>query len=135
MIAVVWLASLVISIAPIFGWKDPEFYNRVLNEKKCLVSQDALYQIFATSSSFYVPLFLILLLYWKIFKVARQRIRHKPGKNQKHPVEKSHKEKKAEKKPHNNASKDNGQQKVQQQQLYTSSSPAVLIIQKAKRVE
>ncbi|GFY62195.1 5-hydroxytryptamine receptor [Trichonephila inaurata madagascariensis] len=45
----------------------------------CLVSQDAGYQIFATCSTFYVPLVIILILYWRIFQVARKRIRHKPG--------------------------------------------------------
>ncbi|GIX69388.1 5-hydroxytryptamine receptor [Caerostris darwini] len=46
---------------------------------RCLVSQDAGYQIFATCSTFYVPLVVILILYWRIFQVARKRIRHKPG--------------------------------------------------------
>jgi 5-hydroxytryptamine receptor 1 len=32
-------------------------------------------QIFATLSSFYVPLAVILILYWKIFQAARKRIR------------------------------------------------------------
>lgn len=79
MIFLVWSVAFVVSIAPIFGWKDKDYRSRVLNEKKCLVSQDAAYQVFATCSSFYVPLIMILLLYWRIFKVARQRIRHKPG--------------------------------------------------------
>lgn len=79
MIFLVWSVSFVVSIAPIFGWKDKDSHSRVLNEKKCLVSQDAAYQVFATCSSFYVPLIMILLLYWRIFKVARHRIRHKPG--------------------------------------------------------
>ncbi|CAN7999022.1 unnamed protein product [Ixodes hexagonus] len=79
MIFLVWSVSFVVSIAPIFGWKDKDFYSRVLNEKKCLVSQDVAYQVFATCSSFYVPLVMVLLLYWRIFKVARHHIRHKPG--------------------------------------------------------
>ncbi|KAH7964699.1 hypothetical protein HPB49_000790 [Dermacentor silvarum] len=79
MIFLVWSVAFVVSIAPIFGWKDKDSRSRVLHEKKCLVSQDAAYQVFATCSSFYVPLIMILLLYWRIFKVARQRIRHKPG--------------------------------------------------------
>ncbi|XP_064456563.1 5-hydroxytryptamine receptor 2B-like [Ornithodoros turicata] len=79
MILLVWSVAFVVSIAPIFGWKDDDFHRRVLNDKTCLVSQDVAYQIFATCSSFYVPLIMILLLYWRIFKVARQRIRHKPG--------------------------------------------------------
>ncbi|KAK8787888.1 hypothetical protein V5799_022336 [Amblyomma americanum] len=79
MIFLVWSVAFVVSIAPIFGWKDKDSRSRVLHEKQCLVSQDAAYQVFATCSSFYVPLIMILLLYWRIFKVARQRIRHKPG--------------------------------------------------------
>lgn len=43
----------------------------------CLVSQDIGYQIFATASSFYVPLFVILILYWRIFQTARKRIRRR----------------------------------------------------------
>ena len=38
-------------------------------------SQDLGYQIFATMSTFYVPLVIILLLYWKIFMTARTRLR------------------------------------------------------------
>ncbi|CAG2118842.1 unnamed protein product, partial [Medioppia subpectinata] len=38
------------------------------------------YQIFATIATFYGPLVFILALYWKIFQVARKRIRRKPGK-------------------------------------------------------
>ena len=40
MILLVWLVAVVVSIAPILGWKDPEFYVRVEVERKCLVSQD-----------------------------------------------------------------------------------------------
>jgi hypothetical protein len=35
------------------------------------VSQDVGYQIFATMATFYVPLVVILLLYWRIFLTAR----------------------------------------------------------------
>lgn len=79
MILLVWGVAFVVSVAPVFGWKDPDFQNRVLVNRICLVSQDVGYQIFATCSSFYVPLILILLLYWRIYQVARRRIRHKPG--------------------------------------------------------
>ncbi|OTF78868.1 hypothetical protein BLA29_014257, partial [Euroglyphus maynei] len=56
-------------VAPILGWRDIEFYRRIEN-KQCLLSQDVTYQIFATCASFYLPLLLILLLYWRIFKVS-----------------------------------------------------------------
>ena len=32
-------------------------------------------QVFATMATFYVPTFIILVLYWKIFQTARKRIR------------------------------------------------------------
>ncbi|XP_013789239.1 5-hydroxytryptamine receptor-like [Limulus polyphemus] len=79
MILIVWTVAFVVSLAPIFGWKDPDFLKRIEEEKRCLVSQDVAYQVFATFSSFYVPLVLILILYFRIFREARKRIRHKPG--------------------------------------------------------
>jgi 5-hydroxytryptamine receptor 1 len=80
MILLVWLVAFVVSLAPILGWKDPQFYVRLEVERKCLISQDVGYQIFATCATFYVPLFVILLLYWKIFQTARRRIRRRPGR-------------------------------------------------------
>ncbi|GFT23734.1 5-hydroxytryptamine receptor [Nephila pilipes] len=79
MIVAVWCVSFIVSFAPILGWKDEEFLNRVQEDKKCLVSQDVAYQIFATCATFYVPLIIILILYWRIYQVVRKRIRHRPG--------------------------------------------------------
>lgn len=76
MIIVVWSVALVVSLAPQFGWKDAEYLKRIA-DLKCMVSQDLGYQIFATCSTFYVPLLVILFLYWKIFKIARRRIRRR----------------------------------------------------------
>ncbi|XP_067129157.1 5-hydroxytryptamine receptor-like [Centruroides vittatus] len=78
MILFVWITAIVISVAPVFGWKDPDFKKRLEEDKKCLVSQDLAYQIFATFSSFFVPLIIILILYWRIYQVARNRIRRNP---------------------------------------------------------
>lgn len=77
MILVVWALSLLVSVAPLFGWKDPKWYERVVVELECIVSQDVGYQVFATASSFYVPLLVILVLYWRIFQTARKRIRRR----------------------------------------------------------
>jgi 5-hydroxytryptamine receptor 1 len=76
MIVILWILSFLVSIAPMFGWKDPDWDKR-LESNECLVSQDVGYQIFATASSFYVPLLAILFLYWRIFLVARKRIRRR----------------------------------------------------------
>ncbi|CAG9837756.1 unnamed protein product [Diabrotica balteata] len=76
MIFVIWLVSFFVCIAPLLGWKDPNWEVR-LRDKKCIVSQDIYYQIFATASSFYLPLMVILILYWRIFQTARKRIRRR----------------------------------------------------------
>ncbi|RLU26676.1 hypothetical protein DMN91_000473 [Ooceraea biroi] len=78
LIAAVWVVSLGISIAPHLGWKDPDYLDRIA-EGTCLVSQDTAYQIFATCATFYLPLLVILFLYWRIFQAARKRIRRRPG--------------------------------------------------------
>ncbi|CAL1297845.1 unnamed protein product [Larinioides sclopetarius] len=79
MIVTVWSVSFLVSFAPILGWKDEEFLLRIQIEKRCLVSQDIGFQIFATCATFYVPLMVILILYWRIYQVVRKRIRHRPG--------------------------------------------------------
>ncbi|XP_037917927.1 5-hydroxytryptamine receptor-like isoform X2 [Hermetia illucens] len=77
MILVIWALSCLVSIAPLLGWKDSKWDERVSKDFQCIVSQDIGYQIFATASSFYVPLLVILVLYWRIFQTARKRIRRR----------------------------------------------------------
>lgn len=74
MILCAWTIGGVVSLAPIFGWKDPDFARRVIAEHKCMVSQDVAYQIFATISTFYAPLVLLLALYWRIFQVSAMKM-------------------------------------------------------------
>uniref|UniRef100_T1KLK4 G-protein coupled receptors family 1 profile domain-containing protein n=1 Tax=Tetranychus urticae TaxID=32264 RepID=T1KLK4_TETUR len=69
LIICIWTIASIISVAPVLGWKDPDFEKRLLQEKKCLVSQDVAYQIVATFATFYGPLVFILLLYWRIYQV------------------------------------------------------------------
>ncbi|XP_065560356.1 5-hydroxytryptamine receptor 2A-like isoform X2 [Artemia franciscana] len=79
MILLVWSLAVLVSFAPLFGWKDSDYLERVNVQEKCLVSQDIAYQVVATCATFYVPLAVILVLYWQIFKIARLRIRRKTG--------------------------------------------------------
>ncbi len=72
MIFGIWAVAGVVSLAPVLGWKDPDFLRRIEEEKSCLISQDVAYQVFATFATFYVPLALILMLYWRIFQVRSQ---------------------------------------------------------------
>ncbi|RWS30546.1 type 1 serotonin receptor-like protein [Leptotrombidium deliense] len=70
LIAFVWIGAIIVCIPPIFGLKDADYEHRVLVEKRCLYSQDIGYQVFATITTFYGPVTVILLLYWKIYQVS-----------------------------------------------------------------
>ena len=65
----VWIASIIVSIVPHFGLKDPDFDKRIA-QQECLLSQDVSYQLLAMALSFYIPLAFILFLYSKIFQVS-----------------------------------------------------------------
>lgn len=44
MIFLVWFASVIVSLAPQFGWKDPDYLQRI-EQQKCMVSQNIGYQV------------------------------------------------------------------------------------------
>jgi len=44
MIFCVWFAAVIVSLAPQFGWKDPDYMKRI-EEQHCMVSQDVAYQV------------------------------------------------------------------------------------------
>lgn len=44
MIFSVWFFAVIVSLAPQFGWKDPEYMERI-EQEKCMVSQDVVYQV------------------------------------------------------------------------------------------
>uniref|UniRef100_A0A915PYZ4 G-protein coupled receptors family 1 profile domain-containing protein n=1 Tax=Setaria digitata TaxID=48799 RepID=A0A915PYZ4_9BILA len=75
MLGIIWLLSLLISLAPMFGWKDSDFYRRVMEQNVCLISQQISYQIFSTVTAFYIPLCAIISIYYKIMLAAKQRFK------------------------------------------------------------
>lgn len=75
MLLVIWVLSLLISLAPIFGWKDAQFVTRVHEEHVCLISQQISYQVFSTATAFYIPLCAIIVVYYKIMRAAKKRFR------------------------------------------------------------
>jgi 5-hydroxytryptamine receptor 1 len=62
------------------GWRSAE--DRA-NPDACTISQDPGYTIYSTFGAFYIPLILMLVLYGKIFKAARFRIRKTVKKTEK----------------------------------------------------
>ena len=75
MIAGVWLVSALISIPPLFGWKSQGM------EGLCIVSQAIGYQFYATIGSFYLPLGVMIFIYYRIYLVS-SRISKKEAKSQ-----------------------------------------------------
>ncbi|KAF7489638.1 5-hydroxytryptamine receptor [Sarcoptes scabiei] len=64
------------------GWKDSEFENRIIIRKECMISQDLSYQIFATIASFYGPSIILLFQYYRIYQVAKARLKMKKQRYQ-----------------------------------------------------
>ena len=73
MILAVWVVALTISIPPLFGWRDP--YNDPDITGVCIISQDHGYTVFSTVGAFYLPMFIMICIYTRIYMVARRRIR------------------------------------------------------------
>ncbi|NP_001191511.1 G-protein-coupled 5-hydroxytryptamine receptor 2 [Aplysia californica] len=73
MITVVWIVALFICIPPIFGWRDPNNDSDITG--KCIISQDKGYTIFSTVGAFYLPMAVMMVIYTRIYQVARSRIR------------------------------------------------------------
>jgi len=69
MILAVWCLAILISIPPLFGWKSerPPYV--------CFISQEILYQIYATSIAFYIPLIVMIVIYFRIWLVSSRIIK------------------------------------------------------------
>ena len=70
MIAVVWVASAAITMPPMLGWREKDRYS---DTDECTYITNPGYRIFSAMGSFYIPLFVMLFVYGRIFKVAYER--------------------------------------------------------------
>ncbi len=66
MITGVWMASALISIPPLFGWKT----SGSADEEQCVISQVPGYQFYATIGAFYLPLAVMIVIYYRIYMVS-----------------------------------------------------------------
>ena len=69
MIAAVWVASVIISLPPVFGWKEAK--RRAANE--CLLNMLLSYRIYSSMGSFYLPCLIMVFVYLRIFIVIHER--------------------------------------------------------------
>ncbi|XP_072258605.1 alpha-1A adrenergic receptor [Pyxicephalus adspersus] len=64
----VWVLSLVISIGPLFGWKEPAPEDETI----CEITEEPGYALFSAFGSFYLPLTIILIMYFRVYVVAKR---------------------------------------------------------------
>lgn len=67
----VWALSLVISIGPLFGWRQPAPEDETI----CQINEEPGYVLFSALGSFYVPLAIILVMYCRVYVVAKRESR------------------------------------------------------------
>ncbi|XP_066516365.1 alpha-1D adrenergic receptor isoform X2 [Hoplias malabaricus] len=70
-LVVIWVASAIISIGPLLGWKEPP----PADESVCRITEEPGYALFSSLFSFYLPLSVILVMYFRVYVVARRTSR------------------------------------------------------------
>ncbi|XP_053619418.1 5-hydroxytryptamine receptor 1-like [Plodia interpunctella] len=66
---IVWMSAAFISLPPVL------ILGNEKTETSCSVSQNKVYQIYATLGSFYIPLTVMIVVYYKIFSAARKIVK------------------------------------------------------------
>ncbi|KAK9508840.1 hypothetical protein O3M35_006301 [Rhynocoris fuscipes] len=75
MIAGVWLLSMLISSPPLAGWNDwPDVFD---SSTPCQLTSQQGYVIYSSLGSFYIPLFIMTIVYIEIFIATRRRLRER----------------------------------------------------------
>ncbi|XP_018413353.1 PREDICTED: alpha-1B adrenergic receptor [Nanorana parkeri] len=64
----VWILATVISIGPLLGWKQ----QANTDESVCNITTEPFYAIFSSLGSFYIPLIVILVMYCRVYVVAKR---------------------------------------------------------------
>ncbi|EDL80245.1 adrenergic receptor, alpha 1d [Rattus norvegicus] len=82
-LALLWAVALVVSVGPLLGWKEPV----PPDERFCGITEEVGYAIFSSVCSFYLPMAVIVVMYCRVYVVARSTtrsleagIKREPGK-------------------------------------------------------
>lgn len=74
MIVLVWLLSVLISLPPVI-WRQRGNTNKTVDimesHEECLIKHNIGFALYSTFGAFYIPLFLILILYYRIYHAAK----------------------------------------------------------------
>uniref|UniRef100_A0AC35TLV7 G_PROTEIN_RECEP_F1_2 domain-containing protein n=1 Tax=Rhabditophanes sp. KR3021 TaxID=114890 RepID=A0AC35TLV7_9BILA len=71
MIGIAWIVSFLICIPPLFGWR-PE-----RDKEECGVSTDLGYVLYSSLGSFYIPVIILVIVYWKIYSITKNHSRQR----------------------------------------------------------
>ncbi|RWS11502.1 G-protein coupled receptor-like protein [Dinothrombium tinctorium] len=75
MISCVWVISALVSIPPLLGWNDwPEYFDE---NTPCKLSEEKGYVIYSACGTFYVPMVIMTIVYFKIYRTTRKRLRER----------------------------------------------------------
>ncbi|RZF36875.1 hypothetical protein LSTR_LSTR004563 [Laodelphax striatellus] len=81
LIAAVWVLSFVICFPPLVGWKDKESVPPTIAPEDppcpwiCELTNETGYVVYSAMGSFYIPMFVMLFFYWRIYRAAVQTTR------------------------------------------------------------
>lgn len=66
MVVSVWLLAASVTLPPLFGWA-----QNVNDGSVCLISQDLGYTVYSTAVAFYIPMSVMLIMYYRIYRAAK----------------------------------------------------------------
>lgn len=74
-IAGVWILSLIISSPPLLGWND--WPDEFTTETSCQLTSEPGYVVYSSFGSFFIPLVIMTIVYYKIYSAAKERLRRR----------------------------------------------------------
>lgn len=77
MIGGIWVLSLIISSPPLIGWNDWPPPDKFTEVARCTLTERQGYVIYSSLGSFFIPLFIMTIVYAEIFIATKRRLRER----------------------------------------------------------
>ncbi|KAM9847630.1 alpha-2A adrenergic receptor-like [Aulostomus maculatus] len=78
-LVIVWLLAAIISFPPLITMKKEEGEE---DSPKCKINEEKWYIIFSSTASFFAPCVIMIMVYVRIYQIAKKRTRAPPGQRQ-----------------------------------------------------
>ncbi|TNN81844.1 Alpha-2A adrenergic receptor [Liparis tanakae] len=78
-LVIVWALAAIISFPPLITMKKDEGKE---DSPKCKISEEKWYIIFSSTASFFAPCLIMIMVYVRIYQIAKKRTRAHPGERQ-----------------------------------------------------